>query len=120
MMFSSVSFAAWTKVHTTEYSTVIFVDYDSIRKSKGFAYYWKLENFAKRNAYGNSSFDEYLKVDCRNFTQTSIFATLWTLPNGNGTGNPHITNPTFFEKATYWSTTEPNSLDRFILNSVCK
>jgi hypothetical protein len=66
IMFSSTSFAGWTKVGTHRGNTV-YVDVDTIRKHGGYIYFRNMYDYLKRNRWGYSSTITYYQGDCKSF-----------------------------------------------------
>ena len=49
VMFSSTSFAGWTKVAENVSGDTFYVDFERIRKHGGYVYYWRLSDLLKPN-----------------------------------------------------------------------
>ena len=63
VMFSSTSFAGWTKVGESVKGNTFYVDYERIRKHGGYVYFWMLSAFLKPEE-GISSMKTEIEVDC--------------------------------------------------------
>ena len=60
LMFSSTSYAEWTKVsENVEDGDSFYVDYDRIRKHDGYVYCWEMGDYLKPNKYGDLSVKSY-------------------------------------------------------------
>ena len=101
VMFSSTSFAGWTKLSTNKKGTTFYVNYDGERKQDGYLYIWELVDFSKPVGandplydYGTMSLKGYVQVDCK--VNSSIYGnirrfrtvnvTSYKKPMGEGTG----------------------------------
>ena len=47
LMFSSTSFAEWTKVNKSVIGNTYYVDFERIKKHDGYIYYWEVIDFLK-------------------------------------------------------------------------
>ncbi len=114
LMFSSPSYAEWTKVTENEYGSTTYVDFDRIRKVDGFVYYWALGDLPKPDSWGNFSYKWYYQGDCKLFRNKMLRISYHTQPMGEGT--PSQTDNTPDEE---WSYPSPNSASETVLNAVC-
>ena len=113
LMFSSTSFAGWTKVITNVSGDTFYVDFDSIRKHGGYVYWWDLTDYLKPTKYGDLSAKMYKQGDCKLFWVKYLSDSYYKEPMGRGTGEPY-TPP---EK---WIYPHPNSSGEGVLKSVCR
>jgi hypothetical protein len=67
VMFSSTSFAGWTKVDENVEGNTFYVDFERIRKHDGYVYYWELIDLLKPTEYGDLSGKGYVQGDCKKF-----------------------------------------------------
>ena len=67
VMFSSPSYAEWTKVTKTVDGDTLYVDFESIRKHGGYFYYWYLLDYLKPTFQGYLSSKGYIQGDCKLF-----------------------------------------------------
>ena len=111
VMFSSTSFAGWTKVRENG-KTTFYVDFERIRKHGGYVYWWDLTDLLKPSPGGNLSGKIYKQGDCKLFRFKVLSFSSHKEPMGGGTGNPH-TPP------DKWKYPPPNSVDEIILKKVC-
>ena len=64
-MFSSPSYAKWTKVSESVDGDTFYVDFKSIKKSKGYTYVWSLDDYVEPfKESGILSLKTYMKIDC--------------------------------------------------------
>jgi len=113
ILFSSPSFAEWTKLVADADGNTFYVDCERIRKHDGYVYYWELGNFLKPIEGGVLSFKRYRKGDCKLFRFKNLSYSFHKEPMSGGTGE--TTNP----KNPEWDYPSPNSIDEtHIKNSV--
>jgi hypothetical protein len=113
VMFSSTSFAGWTKVSENVDGTTFYVDFGRIRKHDGFVYYWTLLDYLKPNKYGTLSSKIYKQGDCKLFRFKSLSFVHHKQPMGGGTGDGNS------PKNPEWRYPSPNSVNEILLKSVC-
>ena len=113
LVFSSPSYADWTKVDTNDGGT-FYVDFDRIRKHDGYVYYWGLSDYLKPTKYGHLSTKLYNQGDCKLFRVKALSDFSYTNSMGNGT--PSASNN---KEDIEWRYPSPNSALETILNSVC-
>jgi hypothetical protein len=112
VMFSSTSFAGWTKVSESAEGRIYYVDFERIRKHGGYVYWWELADYLKPDKYGTLSAKVYNQGDCKLFRVNRLSLSFRKEPMGRGTGGEY-TPP---EK---WIYPSPNSSMEVILKSVC-
>ena len=112
VMFSSTSFAGWTKVSENVHGT-FYVDFERIRKVDGYIYFWWLSDLLKPDKYGNLSYKSYNQGDCKLFRVKILSEIYYKQPMGRGTFKEN----TF--KNPQWKYPPPNSAIETILKSVC-
>ena len=114
LMFSSTSFAGWTKVSENVSGNIFYVDFENIRKNDSYLYYWQLLDRIKPTSYGDLSTKRLFEVDCNiPHRERSVAATYHTQPMGRG--NPSTTDNTPSE----WYRYPPNSSGAIIIELVC-
>ena len=111
-MFSSTSYAGWTKVNSSIRGNTYYVDFERIRKVDGFVYYWMLTDYLKPD-HGYLSIKSYQQGDCKLFRFKVLSVSFHKEPMGGGTGE--IVNT----KNPEWDYPTPNSSVERILKSVC-
>ena len=113
LMFSSNSFAGWTKVDKNMGEVTFYVDFERIRKVDGFVYWWELSDYLKPTPHTDLSVKTYLQGDCKLFRKKVLSWTFHREPMGNG-------NPRYVGKTNdKWDYPSPNSAMEGILKSVC-
>ena len=113
-MFSSPSYAEWTKVTENVNGTTFFVDFERIRKHDGYVYFWRLSDYLKPNSSGSFSGIIYEQGDCKLFRSKYLSDTYYTGPMGTGENNGGSNMP---DKE--WDYPKPNSVFEIILKKVC-
>lgn len=112
LMFSSTSYAEWTKVTENVMGVSFYVDFDRIRKHDGYVYYWRLFDYLKPSQYGDLSSKMYVQGDCKQFRYKRLSFSFHKEPMGGGIGETG-TPP------DDWKYPPPNSAVEQILKSVC-
>ena len=80
VMFSSTSFADWTKVGENADAT-FYVDFERIRKHGGYVYYWVLSDYLKPTSQGYLSNQSYNQGDCTLFRLKSLSVSFHEKPS---------------------------------------
>jgi hypothetical protein len=99
VMFSSSSYAEWTKVSTDANGRFYYVDFERIRKHGGYVYYWYLIDYLVPDEWGDLSSKVYARGDCRMLRFKGLSFAHHTQPMGkdagetNSPGNPPWTYP---------------------------
>ena len=115
VMFSSTSFAGWTKVSSNMgKQNTYFVDFERIRKVDGFVYFWTLSDYSKP-LEGTLSTKIHWQGDCKLLRNKVLSFSSHKEPMGGGTGE----NLSIPKKHKDWQYPPPNSVSEFILKSVC-
>jgi hypothetical protein len=113
LMFSVPSYAKWEKVGKSARGNTFYADFGRMRKHDGFVYIWYLRDYLKPNPNtGTLSAKIYHQMDCKLFRFKYLSWSFHKEPMGGGTGK--VDNVP--DKWTYPS---PNSVDEYILKSVC-
>ena len=113
VMFSSASFAEWTKVRESA-EDIYYVDFESIKKIDGYAYFWTLRNGLKPTKWGEISSKIYRQVDCKLLRYKVMRDSYYKEPMGEGMPSESSNEP---DKD--WTDNVPNSPAEIILKSVC-
>jgi hypothetical protein len=112
VMFSSSSYAEWTKVGENIKAT-FYVDYERIRKNDGYVYWWDLTDFLKPTSQGHLSAKTYSQGDCKLFRVKFLSYVHHKQPMGGGTGDSNS------PKNPEWKYPPPNSIAEITLKQVC-
>ena len=113
LMFSSTSFAEWTKVSKGVKGNISYVDYERIRKHDGFVYYWVLVDLLKPSKHGDLSSKVYTQGDCKLFRLKYLSFSHHKGPMGSGAFE------TYNKPDKEWRYPSPNSSIEEILKQVC-
>ena len=114
VMFSSKSFAEWTKVAKENTSGIIFyLDFERVRKHDGYVYWWVLSDYLKPDQFGDLSAKTYNEGDCKLFRLKTLSYSFHKEPMGGGTG--------IFQGPVKkgWQYPAPMSANEIILKAVC-
>ena len=113
MMSLTSSNADWKQVWNSLGDTY-YLNFDKIKKSDGYVYYWQLLNYVKPDEYGHLSSKGYTQGDCKMFRFKFLSSSLHKQRMGNGTGEvDNVPDKT-------WTYPSPNSVFEDNLKSVCK
>ena len=111
-MFSSPSYAKWTKVIKDINGNTFYVDFDRIRKHGGYVYYWVLIDLLKPNKFSTLSIKDYNQGDCKLFRVKTLQESIHINPMGRETGDK-------FPQPDKWDYPPPNTVNEYILKKVC-
>ena len=111
-MFSSQSYAKWTKVGQSVIGNSHYVDFESITKHGGYVYFWDMLNYLKPSN-GLLSIKEYKEGDCKLLRYKSLSMSFHKAPMGGGTGEPYNIED------SKWIYATPNSMSEIILKTIC-
>ena len=114
VMFSSTSFAGWTKVTVSLKGNTFYVDFRRIKKDRGYVYWWEMQNLLKPDKDGDLSYKYYSQSDCKLFRYKVLSNTYHTQPMGEGTPSTSSNKP---DKE--WRYPTPNSAMEIVLKKVC-
>ena len=114
VMFSSTSYADWTKVGENVVKTVFYVDFDRIRKHGGYVYWWDLGDYLKPTSQGHLSSKTYNQGDCKLFRSRSLTGIFYKEPMGGGTSQSDNTPD------KEWTYPHPNSSGEITLKKICE
>lgn len=64
VVYPSTSFAEWKKVSESVSGNTFYVDFESIKKNRGYVYYWLMVDWLKHNSYGTLSSKVLNEIDC--------------------------------------------------------
>ena len=113
VMFSTTSFAEWTKVGGNQMGT-LYVNFERIRKVDGYVYFWVLSDFLKPNPKtGTISMKIYHQGDCKLFRHKRLSFSFHKEPMGRGTCKTNN------DPDKNWVYPHPESSGEKLLESVC-
>ena len=112
-MFSSTSFAEWTKTTENVNKTVFYVDFERIRKHDGYVYYWDLSDRIRPLYDGTLSAKRYIQGDCKLFRFKTLSYVFHKQPMGRDVGQ------TLNEKNPEWRYPPPKTGNEATLKYVC-
>ena len=112
-MFSSLSYAQWTKVGENVSEDIYYVDFERKRKHDGYLYYWQLTDYFEPTEYGYLSSKIYVQGDCKLFRYKYLRMSFHRKQMGGGSGN------VISEPQKNWTYPTPNSVSETVLKSVC-
>ena len=113
VMFSSTSYAEWTKVSKSMDGHTFYVDFERIRKHDGYFYFWVLTDFLKP-LEGHLSGKAYKQGDCKLFRFKYLSASFHKEPMGRGTSSLSSNKP-----EEEWTYPHPSSVFEIMLKKVC-
>ena len=116
LLFSSPSYAEWTKVSKSVNGNTYYVDVEKIEKVDGYVYFWRLRDYPKPDEDGDLSSKIYHQGDCIKFQYKYLSGSFHKRPMGGGTGH----TPPVPEKHKDWKQPSPNSLMEEILKLICE
>ena len=111
LMFSSTSYAEWTKLNKDVNGTTFYLDFERIKKHDGYVYFWILNDYLKPLSGGSFSGKFYVQGDCKLFRMKTLSTSLYKEPMSKGTGET-FTPP---DKWKYL----PNSVLELVTKSLC-
>ena len=115
VVFSSPSYADWTKVVEGVEGDTFYVDFGRMRKVDGYVYWWDMIDFSKPMVLGMMSGKKYNQGECKLFQYKVLSFSFHKERMGLGTGER--SKPT--SKFKDWRYPAPNSVDEKILEKVC-
>ena len=114
ILISFNSYGEWTETSKTINGTIIYVDFERIRKQGGFVYYWAIKNYPEPSPYGDLSSKVYYQVDCELFRYKYLSDSYYKKLMGKGEKTGGSNKP---DKE--WSYPSPESAQEHVLESVC-
>jgi hypothetical protein len=107
------SYANWTKVVEVQ-GNVFYVNFEIIKKTDGYVYFWQLVDLSKPTQKGVLSDKGYLQGNCKLLQFKSLNFSSYKEPMGRGTPSESSNDP---DKE--WTETPPDTVSEPILKSVC-
>lgn len=83
VLFSSASFAEWTKVAESS-SVTFYIDFERIKKKDGFVYVWTLHDRLMPSITGDYSDKTLLQIDCVEQQYDTLYLITYDEPMGEG------------------------------------
>ena len=115
LMFSTPSYAEWTKVSKNVNGDTFYVDFERIRNVDGYVYFWRLSDFLKPDTDGELSYKIYTQGDCKLFRYKVLNVSAHKQAMGEGTGE--VAEP--IKELEGWIYPPPNSAIEHTLKKVC-
>ena len=112
VMFSSTSFAGWTKVAENVNGTY-YVDFARIGKYADYIKFWELVDLFKPDKDGDLSYKLYQQGDCKLFRYKYLSSSNYKRPMGGGHGEDYN------EPDKDWRYPSPYSINEVVLKFVC-
>ena len=116
VMFSSASYAEWTKVTGEVGGDNLYVDFDSIRIVDGYVFYWILKDYILPIPSGYLSDRTYAKGDCKLFRRKWLSIFWHREPMGGGNSKANSPLPKVLQ---HWVSPSPHSTFGIVLKAVC-
>ena len=113
VVFSSPSYADWTKVGADVRGNTYYVDFERIRKHDGYVDFWYLRDYLKPTEWGDLSSKIYVQGDCKLFRWKMLTNITHKQPMGRGTAD------SYSSKNPEWNYPSSNSPIEVILKPVC-
>ena len=114
VMFSSTSYAEWTKVSESDYGDIFYVDFERIRKHDGYVFFWSMNDYLKPDQ-GIFSNKIYYQGDCTLFRVKPLTYVFHKQPMGGGNGESIQPKG---ERGD-WQYPTPSSVIETMLQTVC-
>ena len=112
VMFSSTSFAGWTKVAENVNGTY-YVDFERIRKHGDYINFRELVDLLKPDKDGDLSYKLYQRGDCKLFRYKYLSSSNYKRPMGGGHGEDYN------EPDKNWRYPSPYSINEIVLKTIC-
>ena len=111
-IFPSISNAEWKFTSITQNGTIMYVDFERIRKKGNNVYFWILFDF-KSSYEGYLSEINYMQTDCKESKYKILQATFYKKQMGEGMSKS-------IPSESQWNYPIPNSSAEETLKKVCK
>ena len=110
------SYADWKPVSkSVETGNTFYVDLERIRQSKGYVYFWYLEDYLTKDKYGDLSSTMFMQVDCNLFSLKVLKFHFYK--KSMGEGDADIQDPV--KEVQSWIYATPKSNYEYMLKVVC-
>ena len=111
-MFSSPSYAEWTRVGKNVDGNTYYVNFEEIKEQGGYVYWWSLLDLTNPINGKYLSHEVFTQGDCVLSRYLTLRSHLYKEPMGRG--NKDTSRP-----PKEWRYPTPNSVNKIILKSVC-
>tara|TARA_A100001037_G_C15134849_1_gene630565 strand:+ start:2386 stop:2778 length:393 start_codon:yes stop_codon:yes gene_type:complete len=111
---SSSCFADWARIAENIAGNTFYVDFQKIHQADGYVYFWLLNDYASKSAWGYLSSTAYVQGDCNLFRYKNLTWTIYKQPMAAGDNHVSIKPP------DEWLHPSSNQSDEIILEIICK
>ena len=111
---SSPSFADWARIAENPTGNTFYVDFQKIRQTDGYIYFWLLNDYGSESEWGYLSSTAYVQGDCNLFRYKNLTWSIYKQPMGIGD------NPVSIKPPDEWLHPSFNQSDEIILEIICK
>ena len=113
-VISSPSFADWARIAENTTGNTFYVDFQKIRQTDGYVYFWLLNDYGSESEWGYLSSTAYVQGDCNLFRYKNLTWSIYKQPMGVGD------NPVSIKPPDEWLSPSSNQSDEIILEIICK
>jgi hypothetical protein len=113
-MFSTPSYAEWTKVSESGSGNNFYVDFERIKKQGRYIYFWQLSDYFRPTPTGRLSGKTYRQGDCKLLRIKLLSDQYYNEPMGRGEIASYSNIPD-----ENWRYPSPNSSNETTLEVVC-
>jgi len=114
LLFTTPSYAEWTKITENVDGNQFYVDFDRIRKHDGYIYFWWLTDYLKPKL-GDLSGSAYIQGDCKLLRYEYLSFSFYKQPMGRGAAD--VQEPVKEQQG--WKYSSPKSPAEYVLKEVC-
>jgi len=111
---SSPTFADWARIAENTTGNTFYVDFQKIRQTDGYVYFWLLNDYGSESEWGYLSSTAYVQGDCNLFRYKNLTWSIYKQPMGVGD------NPASIKPPDEWLHPSSNQSDEIILEIICK
>ncbi len=117
IVFCLPLFADWELVGSSKSGYDYYIDFERIKQSNGYVYFWRLNSFEKNTKHGIGSFMGFYEGDCRNIKIKSLSGVAYSEKMGQGEiiGTKNLEN-----YIRDWESIIPNSTGEDVLLKACE
>ena len=113
-VISSPSFADWARIAENTTGNTFYVDFQKIRQTDGYVYFWLLNDYGSESEWGYLSSTAYVQGDCNLFRYKNLTWSIYKQPMGVGD------NPVSIKPPDEWLHPSSKQSDEIILEIICK